>query len=304
MADYRSACPHLKTAETHQASQHRALWHYRGVTAGHRVLCSSLIASLTRAAGPVVAQDQGLDPLIYAGAVRAGEISGVDAHGVVLYRLPFAFHLRSLDAHRWGLRVTVPLSLSALKIEGASGVGGFVKKLGIVALVPGIEVELPVGERVLLRPFVEAGVGKGSDGGGVEVLYGAGLRARMVQPIRRLHLTVGGAATHKRAATHLRVYDDYSMFEAGADAQVPLGFSIRKKAARGGFYTIARAFDGLEIRREGEPLVVLGRQFEVGGSFATTPDFRLWKITLPWLAAGYQFGEVVSGVKVYATFPF
>ena len=271
------------------------------MTAGHRVLCSLLISSLTLAAGPVLAQDQGLDPLIYAGAVRAGEISGVDAHGFLLYRLPFFFHLRSLDAHRWGLRVNLPVSLSSLRIED---IGGFVKKLGVAALVPGIDVELPVGERVLLRPFVEAGVGKGSDGGGVELLYGAGLRARIVKPIRRLRLTVGGAATHKKAATHVRAYDDYSMFEAGADAQVPLGFSIRKKAARGGFYTIVRGFDGLEIRREGEPLVVLGRQFEVGGSFATTPDLRVWKITVPWIAAGYQFGEVLSGVRVYATFPF
>ena len=248
-----------------------------------------------------MAQDQGLDQLIYAGAVRAGEISGVDAHGFLLYRLPFFFYLRRLDAHAWGLRVNVPVSLSSLRIED---IGGFVKKLGIAALVPGIDVELPVGERLLLRPFVEAGVGKGSDGGGVELLYGAGLRARFVQPIRRLRLTVGGAATHKRAATHVRAYDDYSTFEAGADAQVPLGFSIGKRAALGGVYTIARAFDGLEIRREGEPLVVLDRQFEVGGSFATAPDLRLWKITLPWLAAGYQFGEVVSGVRVYATFPF
>ena len=66
----------------------------------------------------------------------------------------------------------------------------------------------------------------------------------------------------------------------------------------------ARAFDGLEIRREGGPLVVLGRQFEAGGSFATAPDLGVWKITLPWIAVGYQFGKVVSGVRVYATFPF
>jgi hypothetical protein len=289
------------------------------VIAGRLVLCFLLIATLTLAAGPVVAQDQGLDPVLYSsavrssavgsgavggGAVRAGEISNVDAHGVLLYRLPFAFHLRSLDEHPWGLRVTFPLSLSAIQIENTSDVGSFVKKLAIVAVVPGVELELPVGDRVLLRPFVEAGVGRGSDGGDVEVLYGAGWRGRIVQPIRRLRLTAGGAAIHKRAATNVRIYDDYSIFEAGADVQVPLGFSIRQKAARGGVYTIARAFAGLEIRREGQPPIVLDRQFEVGGSFATGPDLRVWKITLPWIAAGYQFGEVVSGVRVYTTFPF
>jgi hypothetical protein len=275
------------------------------MTVAHRVLRSLPIAALVLATGSAAAQDQGLDPLVYAGAVRTGEVSaGADAHGVLLYRLPFGFHLRSLDEHSWGLRVTVPLSLSSLKIEGTSDVGRFAKQLGLVAIVPGIEVELPVGERVLLRPFAEAGVGRVSDGGDVEVLYGAGLRGRVVQPFPRMSLRIGGAATRKRAATLARVYDDYSMFEAGADAQVPLGFSIRKKSARGGVYAIVRRFDGLEIRPEGESPVVLGRQFEVGGSFSTAPDLRVWKIRLPWVAVGYQFGKVVSGVRVYTTFPF
>ena len=36
----------------------RGLWHYRVLTGGHGVLCSLLIASLSLAAGPVVARDQ------------------------------------------------------------------------------------------------------------------------------------------------------------------------------------------------------------------------------------------------------
>jgi len=39
-------------------------------------------------------------------------------------------------------------------------------------------------------------------------------------------------------------------------------------------------------------------------SFSTDPDLRVWKVPLPWLAAGYQFGHIVSGVRIYVVFPF
>jgi hypothetical protein len=57
---------------------------------------------------------------------------------------------------------------------------------------------------------------------------------------------------------------------------------------------------GLVVTQDQGPVVVLRQEFEVGGSFATAPDFRVWKMALPW----YQFGEVVSNVRIYATFPF
>ena len=85
--------------------------------------------------------------------------------------------------------------------------------------------------------------------------------------------------------------------------QVPLGFAVRGKQARGGLYVIGRAFDGLELEREGRPAIVLRGQLEAGLSFSTAPDLRIWKFPLRWLAVGYQFGRV-SGVRMYMTFPY
>ncbi len=256
------------------------------------------------AAAPAAAQDQGLDPLLFARPLDSGDAADVRAKGVQLFRVPLWVRIRGLDAHRWGLRVTFPVSLTSLRVEGASDVGVFVKKLGIAAIVPGLELELPVGARGLMRPFVEAGVGKGTAGGSVEVLYGVGLRARMTQPVKRLNLIIGGAASHRKAQADVRDYDQHSTFEVGVDGEVPLGFSIGQKAARAGLFTIARGFSGLELRREGQDPVVLHRQFEAGVSFSTAPVLRIWKIRLPWIAAGYQFGRTISGVRIYATFPF
>lgn len=266
-----------------------------------RAVWWALLLGLT--AVPAAAQDEGLDPLLFARPIDSGDAADVHAKGVQLYRVPLSVRIRGLDAHRWGLRVRFPVSLTSLRVEGASDVGAFVKKLGIAAIVPGIELELPVGARGLVRPFVEAGVGKGTAGGSVEVLYGVGLRARMTQPVKRLNLLIGGAASHRKRQADVRDYDQHSTFEVGVDGQVPLGFSIGQKAARAGLFTIARGFSGLELRREGQDPVVLQRQFEAGMSFSTAPVLRIWKINLPWLAAGYQFGRTISGVRIYAAFP-
>ena len=114
-------------------------------------------------AWPAAAQDQGLDPLLLANRDETASATDVEARGFQLYRLPFSFHLRSLDKHSWGLRVTFPVSLSSLRIKGVSDVGGFVEKLRIAAIIPGLEVEIPVGSRTLVRPFGEVGFGKSGD---------------------------------------------------------------------------------------------------------------------------------------------
>jgi hypothetical protein len=263
---------------------------------------AALLISISIAA-PVAAQDQGLDAFLFSKGLFSEDATELQARGIQLYRLPLSFHLRSLDEHAWGLRVTFPLSLSSLRIEGVSGVANFVRKLGIAAIVPGVEVEIPAGTRTLIRPFGEAGIGR-SSGELTEVLYGAGVRVRTSQDLGSLHLTYGGTVFGRKTPALVGTFDRYASFEGGIDAQVPLGFTIWDKPARAGVYTIGRAFDGLELQRTGRPPIILRGQLEAGVSFSTTPDFRIWKIKLPWLAAGYQFGHTVSGVRIYMVFPY
>src|SRR5262249_29419425 len=81
-------------------------------------------------------------------------------------------------------------------------------------------------------------------------------------------------------------------------------FSIGRQAVRGGVYGIARAFSGLTLNSPGLQPIALRDQFEAGVSVSTAPEIRIWKVTLPWIAVGYQFGPVVAGVRIYTSFPF
>jgi hypothetical protein len=253
---------------------------------------------------PAAAQDQGLDALLFVDPADLDAAADVQAELIQLYRLPFSFHLRNLDMHPWGLKVTFPVSLTSLQIDGASSLVSFVRKLRMAAVIPGLEVEIPVGSRTIVRPFGEVGIGRGSHGSSAEIVYGAGVRARTAHQLRSLHLTYGGSVAGRKAPSRADSYDEYAIVEAGVDAQLPLGFRIRDNPARGGVYVIGRGFEGLEMERNGQPPLALRGQLEVGASFSTAPELRIWKIRLPWLAGGYQFGDTVSGVRFYLQFPF
>ena len=143
-----------------------------------------------------------------------------------------------MRGNRWGVRLTFPVSVSAIRITSTSDLDRLVKGLELASIVPGLELEIPIEPRLRLRPFAEVGFGNSTEDSRTEVLYGAGVRARFVQPIRRLHLSLGGAAMHRKPETSRETYNGHSTFEAAVDAQWPLGFSIGEQAARGGVYAI------------------------------------------------------------------
>jgi len=255
-------------------------------------------------ADPAAAQDQALDPLLFVQRTADGTASLTGARTFQLYRLPLDYTLRQMDDDHWGISLTCPVSLSGVRVQRTTSATTFVHSLGVFAIVPGIALDIPLAEGVRLHPFAEAGVGRGSDPHETEVLYGAGASVRIERRAGSASLTLGGSAKRQRLATDVGDYEAHSTFEGGVDVQVPLGFSSGPRAFRGGGYAIARAFDGLVLTRPGFEPVSLSHQIEAGASLSTAPELRIWKITLPWIAVGYQFGAVIHGVRVYTSFPF
>ncbi len=249
------------------------------------------------------AQDEGLDAMLHVPSAARGE-DDVRATSFQIYRIPMAYPIWSVEDHPVGLRVTFPVSLSSARVEALGDVQPFITNLQAVAIIPGVELVVPLGERWQLKPFAEVGVGAGSANGDLEVLYGTGVRSTGSLPAGRLDLTVGAAAAYKKPATSRTEYDGYSRLEAGVDAQLPLGIKLGIRHAKGGVYGIVHRFYDLDLGRLGRRPILLGHQYEVGVSFSTEPALELWKVELPWIGVGYQFGDVFTGVRLYLAWPF
>lgn len=251
---------------------------------------------------PVFAQDEDVDVALLPR--DAGTIEDVNSNSLQVYRFPISYNVRSLDEKPWGLRVYLPISFGTYELEAATDVGDFVDRIGSIAVVPGVEFLLPVGQRWVVKPFAEVGVGDDSVSDTTQVLYSAGLRARAEFEPRPFDVMFGGAFRYRNNTTSQAVKNWYSTVEVGADAQLPLGFSLGSRAAHGGLYAIMRHFTDLEFELITNGPINIEWNYEVGLSFSTEPVLRLWKIKLPWIALGYRFGDRQSGVRLNFTFPF
>jgi hypothetical protein len=262
-----------------------------------------LATLLTGSSGaPVFAQDEDVDVSLLPR--DAGTIEDVNSNSLQIYRFPISYNVRRLEEKPWGLRVYLPISLGTYELEAATDVGDFFDRMGSIAVVPGVEFLVPVGQRWVVKPFAEVGVGDDSASDTTHVLYSAGLRARAEFEPQPFHVMFGGAFRYRNNTTTQAVENWYSTVEVGADAQLPLGFSIGSRTAHGGLYAIMRHFSNLEFELITNGPINIEWNYEVGLSFSTDPALRLWKIKLPWIALGYRFGDSQTGVRLNFTFPF
>jgi hypothetical protein len=253
--------------------------------------------------GPALAQDADLDPILFAD-LDGAQVQDVTASSFAVYRIPISYRLRSLDEHPWGLRLTFPVSFGSYRIKALNEVDEFIEDLQSVSVIPGVEFEVPAGERWVLKPFAEVGIGADSSGGGTDVLWGTGLRAIGTYRPRKTILTVGSAAIYKEPSTSRSSFDSYSKLEAGLDARGSLGFSLGRRKTSGGIFGITRRYFGLDVERLGEEPLEVDQSYEIGLSFATDPAIRVVGIDFPWLGVGYEFGEIFGGIRLYLSFPF
>ncbi len=247
------------------------------------------------------ARAQELEPLLEL-LDHADGVSDAEARSLTLYRIPFGYTIRDVEEQGWGLRLTLPMSLGAHDLRASSGLGDVLARVETVDVVPGVELHLRAGDHWRLKPFGEVGVTASTWDGETELLYALGLSARGSYQPGPVAVTLGGAAHYASARSRSSRIDDYSMLSLGVDAQLPLGVHLGSRAVSGGLYAIGRAFPGLTF--PASPGLDVGQVWEVGLSFSTEPVLRLWNVDLPWIAVGYRFGDVFTGIRFSLSFPF
>lgn len=255
------------------------------------------------ASPPVLAQDADLDPILFAD-LGGAQVEDVTASSFQIYRIPLSYRLRSLEDRPWGLRLTFPVSLGSYRVEAIDGLDEFVEGIRAASVIPGVEFEVPVGDRWVLKPFAEIGIGTDSTSGETDVLYGTGLRAVARYRPGDAKLTLGSSAIYKKPSSSRENFDSYSKLEVGLDARRPLGFSIGRRGAEGGLFGIVRRYSRLDVARLGEGPYEVDGGYEVGFSFSTDPVMALGKLEIPWIGLGYQFGDLFGGIRLYLSFPF
>jgi hypothetical protein len=244
----------------------------------------------------------------YAFAAYLGNgIYSASGRSVRVYNLPLALTLRSLEDHRYGIKLKIPVSLGAFDFKAIDIIeSGLPDSVETVSVVPGVEFQFSVREGWVLMPFLDLGAGRNSAGGQVTYIFGTGVKS--------LVTFRGGAVTYRlgnnlvyagNRAPGIDLSSDYGSLVTGLDGRVPLNFTLGGHGADVSLYAMNFLYANLEfLRFRAEPVEVVV-QYETGITFGTTTRPGNWLARqIPRLGLGYRFGDGLSVWRLVLGMPF
>jgi hypothetical protein len=272
------------------------------------LLAAALV--LASASSGTVAQevpDNDLDLLINYGYLASffdPGIAGFETENrtIRVLNVPLTINLRNWEDRGWGLRLRLA---GVLGVQDLNDLGDLPDaRLGAFALIPGLEVPIPLNDRALLRPYFDLGMAWSLEDSenlapsrvGISA---AGMRTEFVFPWRLFELGLMPQIFYAVTWSDEELRDDYGVLGVRADAQYPL-FRIAGRQLTGLAYVqpawFVDAFDPSASDSPDTPDVRM--QFELGIGY----DWRgkapkIWFLPVPPMSIGYSFGDGVEGIR-------
>jgi hypothetical protein len=259
-------------------------------------------------AQPVVNTRIGIN-YAYAASLGFGGYSVAETTANV-YTLPLSFTLPNLPREGWGVKLLAPIQVGVYNFDATI----FDRHISInqqsVALVPGAELQIPVTDRFMLKPFAQGGVGRAF---GEQVgsnpnawIYLAGVRSIAQWRAGDYTLSLGnGVVFAGDRDMGPGDAEDYISLQIAAEVRRPLGFTIGNFAPDLGvfvanyYYPKALRFD----RVFKEPLRI-SNQNEIGFSIGSAEPWSFLGFSNPRLGAGVVFGGGLVVYHINFGFPF
>jgi len=250
---------------------------------------------------------------VYATQLGIGgyEVGGLD---VQVFTLPLSqtFDLGPDDTlgdgkRPWRLKVSAPINLGIYEFSATDTDGSTVSDdLQTLAVIPGVELQIPMSETWTLKPFVDAGLGRGLESDSrFAYIYTVGAKSIYEHPVGDYTLMLGNGLIYAGNAAFGDDVEDYSVIETGLGVRHPVGFDVwgfePDLGVYGIYYYYPKALQFLRYRQT--PLLV-ENQFEIAMSIGSTEPFELGPFTNPRVGVGYIFGDGLEVLRINFGFPF
>lgn len=251
---------------------------------------------------------------VYLNYVYAAELGfgGYSLNGLTAraYELPLSFTLHDVLRDGWALKILAPvqLGLYSLNVTDTNGERISLNQQS-VAVVPGAELEIPVGSRTVLKPFAQFGVGHtfGFDGGSPNFyVFLAGAWAVSQWHVGATTISLGDAIIYAGDSPIGSGFSEhYVSLQLGAELRHPLGFTVGTLAPDLGVYAIYYYYPiPLVFSRFLEPELKIAHQGEIGFSIGSAAQFRFLGLPNPRIGAGFIFGGGLTVLRINFGFQF
>jgi hypothetical protein len=249
---------------------------------------------------------------VYAAQLGIGgySVGGLDVQ-VFTLPLSYTFDLERRSAENgrpWRLKVSAPINLGLYEFSATAPDGTLVEAdQQTLAVIPGVELQIPMSETWTLKPFVDAGIGRGLQSGShFAYIYTVGARSLYEHPVGDYTFMLGNGLFYAgNALFDGGVSEDYSAIETGLAVRRPVGFEVWGIEPDLGLYGIYYYYPRpLEFQRFLQSTLRVRNQFEVGMWVGSAGPFEIGPITDPKIGIGYIFGDDLEVFRINFGFPF
>lgn len=175
-----------------------------------------------------------------------------------------------------------------------------------MAVLPGVELQIPLRDNWLLMPSASFGAGKDTSGGKWRYLYSAGIKHQVVVEWEKFDVTFGNTLRYDGYFAEGNGRNGHiPSFITGLDIRFPLGFNLFNKPGHLSFYGVYHHyFDGVMVIYSKEKNFNVDSQQELGLTLGTIPGWKIWRLPIERIGIGYRSCERFSSVRLVFGMPF
>ena len=245
---------------------------------------------------------------VYAASLGFGgySLGGLSAN---VYTLPLSYGLPTGPGDGWTLKLLLPIQVGFYDFKATvAGERISVSQQSLTA-VPGAELQIPINDWFVVKPFAQGGVGHAFGTGGSNPnawVYLAGARSVAQWRAGDYTISLGNAAIYAGDTTAGSGFaEHYISLQVAAEVRRPLGFRIGHWSPDLGIFVAEYYYPSpLVFSRYLRTPLRIENQNEIGFSIGGAEPFKLLSLANPRIGAGIVFG---GGLKVYHInfgFPF
>ena len=236
--------------------------------------------------------------LPYVSAYGIGVLNDGDARINVL-TIPVKVPLRRFSTDRWGLRLRLTGSFGVYRLDRLEDLT--LDRVRAYVVKPGLELQIPLGPKLALIPYLDAGVGRHLEHQQWAFVGDVGVRSEFVFPWQSAMVGIVprlAYSTSRSADTTLNA--GLPSAEVVFDLRHPLWFHLGRVEPDVGIY-FRPAYSAAKV--DFEPTTEVSRstitELEGGVSLGSCPPLKLWFIPLPRISVGYRWSNTgISGVRI------
>ncbi len=253
-----------------------------------------------------VEDEQDLFNWYYAAIYGTGVYSAGDRTVAVL-QAPISVSLRESSEDRWGLRLTLPVSLGFYDFDFGDVVdGGLPNRVSTISIVPGLELEKNITPRWLLKPYFAAGGGWEIGGGESALIYDFGARSRfrlgddrgtrlsLVNWLSLAGYKPSGGSRHS-----------LGLLAIGFDLEAPTGSTLFKRPIVVSilpiYYYYFRSLNFAEINDRDN---TVRQEGELAISLLAEQPFRVMGVNVDRIGVAFRIAADVKGFRLFTSLPF